>query len=183
MAISALRLFGSPLYRLERELILAPADRLSRPAAELLRALLELVNAVQRFSLQREVNLYRRERGKIAFPDIVRFPNRSPDLKLASLTFRAEAERVERAVTSFAVHGLLFTLLFDQSVRPVARRGLAEILTFQQYADPLSAAAEQMNIEIDAVLPIDLESPSPELAHELHRHHVTILAPEERRLV
>jgi hypothetical protein len=74
-------------------------------------------------------------------------------------------------------------MLFNQSVRPVARRGLEEILSIQQHADPLSAAAEPMNIEIDAVLPIDLESPSPELAHDLHPHHVTILAPEERRLV
>jgi hypothetical protein len=83
----------SRLYRLERELIIALADHLPRAAGELVRAQLELVNLVQRFSRHIEVNLYHRERGTIVWPDTARFPNRGSDVKLASLTFRAEGDQ------------------------------------------------------------------------------------------
>ena len=108
----------SPLP-VEDQVLSAVMASLSSPARALMEAQVGEVNLVQRLADGKEVNMYVKRGGKVRRNSAYQFPNRSSDLKLATVKLRLPDARKTLKADVFAVDGFVFEILFSESPRTV----------------------------------------------------------------
>lgn len=170
---------------LERELVLALAERLPAAAGELARKQVDAVTLVQRAPKGMEVSLYRMEGRAVVWPDDLRFPNRYPELRVARMPFLAEGEQDTRRVTFHAVEGILFSLTFDRSPAKVSDRPIASVGEVEWYGDLLDPSSPPSLRPSDIEFPPDYPPPSGDAFFEevSERGVVVVDAPDPNRSV
>lgn len=112
-------LFGSKssLNPVEARVIDAVISALPSQAGEMLRSQVRLINKVQRLDEDREVDLYRIENGRPAFPEDALFPNRSEELELAKVRITDEATGHGTTGKVRLVKGHIFSIEFKLTPR------------------------------------------------------------------
>jgi hypothetical protein len=185
MILDWFRRRGGRWHPLERELILALADRMPAAAGELARKQFEAVTLVQRAPKGIEVSLYRMEGGAVVWPDDLRFPNRHQELRVATMKFVVEGEEATRRVTFHAVEGILFSLTFDRSPAKACDRPLASVVDVQWYADLLDPSSPPSARPSDIEFPPDYPPPSDDSFFKglPERGVVVVNAPDSDRSI
>jgi|LakMenE01Jun11ns_1017448.scaffolds.fasta_scaffold8958985_1 hypothetical protein len=121
---------------LESSVIEAIAESLPDASAKVLRVQVQLINKVQRLDQDREVDLYRIEKGKIVFPENALFANQSDEFELARLKVTdTETGHGTNAVVSL-VKGRLFCIEFSHDPRDLKESRNLQIIV-QSIVDPM----------------------------------------------
>jgi hypothetical protein len=185
MILDWFRRRGGRWHPLERELILALADRMPAAAGELARPQVDAVTLVQRAPKGLEVSLYRQEGGAVVWPDDLRFPNRHQTLRVARMPFVMDGEQATRRVTFHAVEGILFSLTFDRSPAKIGDRRIASIGDVEWYVDLLDPSSPASAPPNDLEFPPDYPPPSGDpFFQDLPERGVVVLnAPDPNRAV
>lgn len=107
---------------LERRVIDEVKARLEPDAAKLLDRQVSEINLVQRHA-GRETACYSIKDDKPQRDASLRFPNSSPELKLATVRFRAPETRAEWSAELYLAHGHLFSIVFSADPKAFEERG------------------------------------------------------------
>jgi hypothetical protein len=118
------------------------------------------VNKVQRHADDREVNLYCMNRGKAFLDESLRFPNRSPEMLLATTSVKSFGLKRPLRAEIWMSNGRVFSIVFNKSPRDIGDD--AEVSDLKVLADPMklcidcSLTAEERDrliAALDAKLP------------------------------
>src|SRR6266853_483541 len=105
------------LNLIETQIIETIAAALPENASALLRRQIALINKVQRIDQDREVDFYRVEDGKLAFPNDVLFPNRAEEFELAIVHVTDVTTGHQTKASASLVKGRLFCIEFSHTPR------------------------------------------------------------------
>jgi hypothetical protein len=114
---------------------------LSDANSQLMRRQLESVNKVQRFTDDREVNLFHMVRGKAFFDESLLFANRTPEARLATLKLRAKSAPSSIRAEVWLAHGRIFSVTFDSPPR-LWTDDTVEIESVRLWTNPMEADTE-----------------------------------------
>jgi hypothetical protein len=127
-----------PLRPLERQLVEALSDALDAEAQSLLSKQMAQVNLVQRHAEDKEVNLYRMERGKPSFEEAARFAGTVSEAEVARISFQVPNVAGTFRASFWTVNGFLFSIQFSRSPKGI-KNATAEIREVELLLDPMAA--------------------------------------------
>jgi hypothetical protein len=123
--------FRNALYPIEDQLIHRTLERLDEPLRVRLYQQFGLYNSFQRDGEIRQLLMYHRERGRVAFPDELRFAIIKDDVRLASVRFRTSSGS-EGNVVLHVVEGRFFSLDFGATYHAIRMESELEIISLRK---------------------------------------------------
>ncbi|MBK7784958.1 MAG: hypothetical protein IPJ57_10735 [Gemmatimonadetes bacterium] len=130
--------FRAGLDPLEEFILSAVIRALDRDDAQTLKLQLGQVNLIQRHASGKEVNMYRMERGRPAWPLDVLFANRAEEARLATVAFRAKGKGQRYVAHLWLVRGAVFSLEFEARPKTV---GVEDLLVEDVEVEPAIGSA------------------------------------------
>jgi hypothetical protein len=129
---------------LEKRVIKEVEARLEPDAAKLFERQVADINLVQR-QAGRETTCYTIRNGKPLRDASLRFPNRSQELKLATVRFKLPEASAEWSAELYLVRGHFFSIAFSADPKAIEARGVDLIMTaIEIAADPMHEAVEEV---------------------------------------
>ena len=132
----------SKFNSLENRILLEVKLKLQDPARILLEKQLEKINLIQRPG-KRETNCYSMKHGKAVLSPNIQFPNKTAELRFASVKFNVHDICCEFSVDLYLVRGYFFSMVFSSDPSLIRNKGEdIKISEVQLYHNPMMPISE-----------------------------------------
>jgi hypothetical protein len=127
---------------LEMKVLNSLVEALSPEAADILRKQIAAINSIKRVMQRRKVSLYHIKYGKTPWEDIVAFPRKNNEIKLATifLTY-GESERLVADI--WLINGYAFLIKFDKPPQKVGKVEDVNVSSVQLHTDPMISIQDE----------------------------------------